>query len=241
MSRFIFGTSGFQYDHWKGTFYPETLPRSDWFSHYSGIFGAVEINNTFYGLPSEKTFDTWREQAPEGFTYALKFSRYGSHMKHLKDPEETIATFMEGARRLQECLGPVLVQLPPRWRPDPERLEAFLKAVPGEVRWVVELRNPHWLREDVLGILEKQGAALCIHDLLEFHPRKLTADWTYLRFHGPEKYSGSYPSKVLQGEAGWITAQLEGGTDVYAFFNNDEGGMAPRNARELANMVAPPS
>lgn len=237
MANFFCGTSGYQYDHWRGSFYPDDLPRGRWFGYYAGIFGCVEINNTFYGLPSVGTFRNWREEAPSDFLYALKFSRYGTHMKYLKDPAETIGAFLEGARELGPHLGPILVQLPPRWKPDPERLDAFLGEAPETFRWVLEFRNPLWLREDIFQILADHGAALCIHDLLEDHPRELTTSWTYLRFHGPEEYAGSYPSQVLQGEAGWITARLGEGRDVYVFFNNDQGGAAPRNARELANLV----
>ncbi len=241
--RFRCGTSGYQYDHWRGSFYPEELPRSSWFEHYASVFDTVEINNTFYGLPSPATFDRWRDEAPEGFLYALKFSRYGTHLKYLKDPEETIATFLEAAGGLDEALGPILVQLPPRWSPNLDRLRAFLDVAPGDLQWAVEFRNPDWLREETFGILRDHGAALCIHDLLEDHPRELTTDWTYLRFHGTSKsskYSGSYPSAVLQGEAGWMTARLLEGVDVFAFFNNDEGGYAPRNARELSGLVRQP-
>lgn len=240
MPRFVLGTSGFQYDHWRGDFYPEDLPRSQWFSHYSREFSAVEINNTFYGLPSEGSFERWREQAPEDFTYALKFSRFGSHMKYLKDPEDTQSNFLGRARRLDEHLGPILVQLPPGWSPDPGRLDRFLEEAATDVRWAVEVRNSGWLRDDIFRILDEHDAALCIHDLIDDHPRVLTSDWTYLRYHGPEKYSGSYPTEVLQGEAGWISARLQEGVDVFAFFNNDEDGMAPRNARELGAMVSEP-
>lgn len=232
------GTSGFQYDHWSGPFYPDHLSKKEWFGFYADRFGAVEINNTFYGLPSEETFREWRDRAPEGFSYALKFSRYGTHLKHLKDPEQTVPAFLEGAGLLEEHLGPVLVQLPPRWNPDPDRLEAFLNEAPPEIRWAVEVREESWLRDDVFEILGAHGAALCIHDLVEDHPREITSDWIYLRYHGPRKYAGSYDEKLLQGEAGWITARLHEGRDVYAFFNNDAEGNAPRNARELAEMVA---
>ncbi len=235
--RFRCGTSGFQYDHWRGPFYPEGLPRSAWFGHYAEHFDTVEINSTFYGLPSPETFTRWREEAPEGFLYTLKFSRYGTHMKYLKDPDETVSTFLEAARRLQETLGPILVQLPPRWGPNPDRLKAFLESVPPDIRWAVEFRNAHWLRDDVFQILRDRGAALCIHDLLDDHPRLVTADWTYLRFHGTRKYAGSYARKVLEGEAGWITARLLEGLDVFAYFNNDEEGNAPRDALELRRLV----
>jgi uncharacterized protein YecE (DUF72 family) len=236
--RFRCGTSGFQYDHWRGPFYPERLPRSSWFEHYSDRFDTVEINNTFYGLPSAETFVRWRDGAPPGFLFALKFSRYGTHMKYLKDPEDIVSTFVGPVRELRQALGPVLVQLPPRWGPDPERLRTFLEAVPPDIRWAVEFRDSEWLRDNVFRILRDHGAALCIHDLLEDHPRMITTDWTYLRFHGTERYSGSYPTNVLEGEAGWVAARLLEGLDVFAYFNNDQGGEAPRNALELSQLVA---
>lgn len=238
--RFRCGTSGFQYDHWRGSFYPEGLPRSAWFQHYASRFDAVEINSTFYGLPSHEAVRSWKEQAPRDFVFALKFSRYGSHLKHLEDAEDTVSNFLAPARELGGSLGPVLVQLPPRWKPNPRRLKAFLKRTPDDVRWTVEFRNRDWLVDEVFRILEDHGAALCIHDLLENHPRVLTTDWTYMRFHGPERYSGTYSSRVLQGEAGWVAARLQEGLHVFAFFNNDEGGHAPRDAAELMELVPQP-
>lgn len=122
MRRFChIGTSGYQYDHWEGPFYPKGLPKKQWFAHYAGIFDTVEINNTFYNLPSEKTFRSWRGAAPRGFLFVLKFSRYGTHMKKLKDPADSIGAFLDRARLLEDRLGPILVQLPPNWRADPER------------------------------------------------------------------------------------------------------------------------
>lgn len=234
---FRVGTSGFQYAHWQGVFYPPDLPRRAWFDHYARRFGAVEINNTFYGLPRGETFRRWREQAPEGFIYALKFSRYGTHRKRLSDPEQTLGRFLQRARRLEEHLGPILVQLPPRWHAHPARLEAFLDAAPGDVRWAVELRDASWLRADVFQVLRAHGASLCIHDLLEEHPLTITADWLYLRYHGPVRYAGSYAPAALDGEARWIREHLDRGRDVFAFFNNDAEGNAVRNALQLEERV----
>ena len=135
------GTSGYHYDHWKGVFYPEDLPKTEWFSYYARQFDTVEINNTFYRLPEATTFEAWRRQAPKGFCYALKFSRYGSHIVRLKKPRDTIGKFLKRADRLGEFLGPILVQLPPNWKADPERLAAFLKAAPNDYRWAVEFRD----------------------------------------------------------------------------------------------------
>lgn len=226
------GTSGYQYKHWRGNFYPEKLRKKDWFAHYTGHFDTVEVNNTFYRLPEPETFEQWQEQAPKGFEYALKYSRYGSHMKRLKDPHQSLDTFMDCANRLGQHLGPVLVQLPPRWKANPERLDQFLTEAPSDIRWVVELRDEDWLRDEVFDVLRHHGAALCLHDMLPDHPREITADWTYLRFHG-DQYSGSYSGQFLDRQAREINDMLSRGLDVYAFFNNDEDGHAPNNAQEL--------
>ena len=234
--QFRVGTSGYQYDHWKRVFYPEELPKRDWFAHYAKHFDSVEINNTFYGLPSAETFDAWRKQAPAGFCYTLKFSRFGSHLKRLKDPDSTIETFLKAARRLRKFLGPILVQLPPNWNVDADRLQDFVKAAPRSVRWAFEFRDPSWLCEDVFKILERRNAALCIHDMIDDHPRRITANWIYLRFHG-DRYHGSYSRQALGAQARWIKQQLGDGKDVFAYFNNDTEGHAPRNAAELKQHV----
>jgi uncharacterized protein YecE (DUF72 family) len=230
------GTSGYQYKHWKGLFYPSDLPQKQWFAFYARHFDTVEINNTFYGLPAADTFAAWRRQAPPGFLYALKFSRYGSHLKRLKDARATITTFLGRARRLKKFLGPILVQLPPNFRADPERLAGFLKAAPRSIRWAVEFRDVSWLNEEVFSLLQKHNAALCIHDMIKDHPRRITADWTYLRFHG-QRYSGSYTPEQLRAEAQWIKQQLADGKDLYAYFNNDAQGHAVTNAADLRRYV----
>jgi len=234
---FRIGTSGYQYDHWRGVFYPEKLSRRAWFAYYAQHFDTVEINNTFYGLPAAETFDRWRKQAPESFCYALKFSRYGSHIKRLKEPRATIKTFLQRARRLKETIGPILVQLPPRWNVDSARLSGFLSAAPPSIRWAVELRDPSWLCPEVFAILAHHKAALCIHDMIQDHPRLLTADWTYLRFHGTD-YAGSYSSLQLREQARWIKRRLSEGVDVFAYFNNDAQGYAVSNAADLRRYVA---
>ncbi len=230
------GTSGYQYDHWKGTFYPEDLPKKDWFHHYADRFDTVEINNTFYNLPSKDTFDKWRETAPEGFLYSVKFSRYGSHIKKLKDPDEPIQRFIELAQRLGDTLGPILVQLPGNWHANPERLATFLETAPSNYRWALEFRDESWLCDDIYSILEEHQAALCINDMLDDHPERMTTDWTYLRFHG-DHYQGSYSEDYLRAQADKIGQWLDEGRDVYAYFNNDEDGHAAHNALELRGML----
>jgi uncharacterized protein YecE (DUF72 family) len=230
------GTSGYQYRHWRGSFYPGHLPVDRWFAYYAARFDTVEIDATFYGLPEAGVFDAWREQAPPGFRYALKYSRYATHWKHLASPEEALERFLERAERLRARLGPILVQLPPRWHADAARLDAFLRAAPRRHRYAVELRDASWLCEQVYAVLRRRGAALVIHDLLERHPDLLTADFAYLRFHG-HRYGGSYPHQALAAQARRIRRWLRTGRDVYVYFNNDRGGHAPRNAADLRRYV----
>jgi uncharacterized protein YecE (DUF72 family) len=231
------GTSGFHYPHWRGVFYPSELPAAEWLAFYSGRFDTVEINNTFYRLPAAETFEAWRREVPEGFCFALKFSRFGSHLKRLKEPQESIGHFLGRARLLGPALGPILVQLPPRWSADPARLEAFLDAAPADLRWAFEFRDPSWLREELYGILARHGAALCLHDLIARNPRRATAGWVYLRYHGL-RYPGGYSPQKLAAEAARIRCFLADGRDVYAYFNNDAGGYAVSNAADLLRYCA---
>jgi uncharacterized protein YecE (DUF72 family) len=230
------GTSGYQYDHWKGVFYPSNLPKKRWFAYYAAHFDTVEINNTFYRLPQGHTFTAWREQAPPGFCYALKFSRYASHLKRLKEPQEPIARFLERATQLQEFLGPILVQLPPRWNVDVKRLADFLNAAPDTYRWAIEFRDPRWLCEAIYTLLRRHNAALCIHDLIPGHPHQVTADWVYLRFHGVS-HGGNYPPQMLGALAREIAAYLVDSLDVFAYFNNDVHGYAVHNAMALRRYI----
>jgi uncharacterized protein YecE (DUF72 family) len=226
------GTSGYQYDHWKGLFYPPTLPKRDWFGYYAREFDTVEINNTFYRLPDARTFEAWAAEAPVGFLHALKFSRYGTHVKRLREPEEPIRRFLERAETLGALLGPILVQLPPHWRVNPARLAGFLEAAPRKQRWAVEFRDPSWLTKEILALLETHNAALCIHDMIPDHPRRITADWVYLRFHG-QHYGGTYSHQYLSAQARRMAGYRAQGLDVFAYFNNDVGAHAVRNAADL--------
>jgi uncharacterized protein YecE (DUF72 family) len=230
------GTSGYQYDHWKGIFYPRDIPKSRWFGHYARHFDTVEINNTFYNLPKPKTFDDWREAAPENFCYVLKYSRFGTHIKRLKDPDDHVNKFLEAATHLRGKLGPILVQLPPKWNPDLERLSDFLKVTPRKYRWAVEFRDKKWLCDEAYGILRKHNVALCVHDLIENHPREVTANWMYLRYHGVN-YAGCYSPQALSAEARRIRDYLADGLDVFAYFNNDAEGYAVQNAMDLRRYV----
>lgn len=230
------GTSGFQYDHWRGVLYPDDLPKTRWFDDYARHFDTVEINNTFYNLPAADTFRRWARKTPEGFCYALKFSRYGSHLKCLKDPESTTRKFMERAALLGNHLGPILVQLKPNWGRDTERLRHFLEAAAPGQRWTVEFRDPSWLCDEVFDVLREHEAALCIHDMVPDHPSEVTATWVYLRFHG-DHYTGSYSRQYLTARASDIAEHVHQGRDVYAYFNNDAHGHAVLNAQTLRRYV----
>lgn len=230
------GTSGYQYPHWRGCFYPRELPQKDWFGFYASRFGTVEINNTFYHLPDAKTWTEWNRRAPDGFCYAVKLNRYITHLKRLKDAKAPLERFIKRARRLDEHLGPILAQLPPHWGVNPKRLAEFLEATSSKCRWCVEFRDPSWLTPHVYELLRQHEVALCLHDRIEDHPRVLTASWTYLRFHG-DRYHGTYSSQKLTAVAGWVREQAAEGMDVYAYFNNDAEGYAVRNAADLIRYV----
>ncbi|MBX3286364.1 MAG: DUF72 domain-containing protein [Acidimicrobiales bacterium] len=231
------GCSGWSYADWRGRAYPADAAPRTWFARYAERFDTVELNTTFYRLPAPTTVAAWREQAPPGFTYAVKLGRFGSHRKKLLDPEPWLANHLDRVRRLGPSLGPNLVQLPPRWRRDVGRLDDFLAAAPRSIRWAVELRDASWLHADTYRVLERHGAALCIHDLLPDHPFERTADWTYLRFHGPDAlhhpYAGAYTGRRLRRPAERLQAWLGQGADVYAYFNNDQGAHAWDDAHWL--------
>jgi uncharacterized protein YecE (DUF72 family) len=233
------GCSGWQYKHWKGDFYPEALPSPRWFQHYASVFDTVELNNSFYRLPQKQTMRSWRLQAPMGFLYAVKASRYLTHMRKLKDPADPLALLFDRARDLGAHLGPVLYQLPPRWKPDLIRLQEFLHAIPRDVRQTIEFRDAAWYTDRTFELLAQHGVALCLHDMTgSATPRMVVGPFVYVRFHGASaRYSGSYSEGQLDDWAEWLDRQIAGGLDVYAYFNNDVGGHAPRNALTLRNAL----
>jgi uncharacterized protein YecE (DUF72 family) len=235
------GCSGWSYRDWRGVVYPSELPARSWFAWYGEQFDTVELNNTFYRLPPPRTVELWAAQAPPGFLYAVKLGAFGSHRMKLRDPERWLANHLDRVDRLGPALGPNLVQLPPRWRRDVGRLDDFLAQAPSHIRWAVELREPSWLHDDVYATLEKHGAALCLHDLLEGLPWERTTDWTYVRFHGPDAiahpYRGRYTGRRLRPVADRLARWLDEGCDVFAYFNNDYEGNAVRDARWLRSAL----
>jgi uncharacterized protein YecE (DUF72 family) len=233
------GTSGWHYDHWRGSFYPEDIPKTEFLTFYAEHFHTVEINNSFYQLPNKKTLSKWAESSPRDFIFTAKASRYLTHMKKLKDPDEPLATFFDAVRVLGNKLGPVIFQLPPRWHFNPERLNAFLEALPSEYRYAFEFRDPSWFDERAYEALRKHGAAFCVYELAgRMSPKRITADFIYIRLHGPgDAYQGQYDSSTLAGWAGAFATWAAQGKEIFCYFDNDEAGYAAQDARSLQQMV----
>ena len=234
------GTSGFHYKHWIGRYYPADIQPGKMLAHYLRDFDTVELNNTFYQLPNESSFDTWRESTPRNFLFAVKGSRFITHMIKLKDAQRGLGNFLPRAERLRTKLGPILWQLPPGWKVNVERLEEFLSLLPREHRYAFELRNPTWMTDEVLETLRRYNAAFCIYELAGYHsPIELTADFTYIRLHGPTqfKYQGSYSDAQLAAWAERIKAWSRKLKAIYVYFDNDDRAYAVENALALKKMV----
>jgi uncharacterized protein YecE (DUF72 family) len=233
------GCSGWQYKHWRGDFYPVDVAATRWFEYYAARFDTVEINNSFYRLPEAETFARWRERAPGRFLFAVKASRFLTHMKKLKDPEEPLERLFTRMRSLGRRLGPVLYQLPPGFKLDLGRLEHFLHALPGDARHVIEFRDPSWYADTVSVLLERHRVARCLHDMQgSATGRERVGPFLYVRYHGASgTYSGGYPADRLARWAEWLQAEREAGVDVFAYFNNDVGGHAPRDAVTLRQLL----
>jgi len=235
------GASGWHYRHWRGPFYPQHCSTACMLDFYSRHFDTVEINNSFYRLPEPETFDLWRKQTPPGFQFAVKASRFITHNKKLADPDSALESFLPRAARLREKLGPILFQLPPKWNVNVPRLEQFLAALPKGNRWryAFEFRNPTWLATEVYAVLRRYGAAFCIFDLAGFQtPLELSAEWSYVRLHGPGgKYQGSYSNVQLRLWAKRLRAWARKLKTVYIYFDNDQAGYAAQNAQQLRKLL----
>ena len=232
------GTSGWVYRHWQGLFYPANLPQKQWFAYYARSFDTVEINSTFYHLHNASVFEHWQQQAPDGFLYSIKASRIITHNQRLEGCQDTLETFLSRASLLGETLGPVLFQLPPSFSLDLSRFESFLALLPQGFSYAMEFRNPTWLTEEVFALLERFGVALCIHDMPPLQvPLRITAKFIYLRFHGDVDHAGDYPLETLAAWVERIQTWQRNGLAVFAYFNNDTGGMAVRNAHTLKQLL----
>lgn len=237
MGRVLVGTSGFVYAHWRGVLYPEGLPQRRWLAHYAAEFPTVELNATFYRLPRPEAVRRWRAETPADFVFAAKGSRFLTHMKRLLDAAQGLERYFAPVSLLRHKLAVVLWQLPPRWRADPERLEAFLGALPRGCRHAVEFRDESWYDEAVCAVLDRHGAAFCEHDLVTRRPPRATGGFRYLRFHGHTgKYRGRYGAEALAPFARDLTRWSRRG-DAFVYFNNDVGGHAVHDARDLLAML----
>jgi uncharacterized protein YecE (DUF72 family) len=230
------GTSGWQYADWRDRFYPPGVAQRRWLPFFSERFPCVEVNNTFYMLPKEETFDRWRQESAPGFVFAVKASRYITHIRRLRDAEEPVRRFWSHAHRLGPKLGPVLFQLPPNLKAEPERLEAFLRVLPPAMRAAFEFRHPSWATEEVSELLDRAGAALVLADRPGARvPPVVTGGWTYLRFHQGSNTGPGYSRAKLRRYADRL-ASMEG-RDGWVFFNNDPGGAAVRDAITLTELL----
>lgn len=237
------GTSGWHYKHWVGRFYPEGTKESELLAYYLKFFKTVELNNSFYRLPSPQTFKNWKRSVPGDFVFAVKGSRFITHMKKLNVERQSISIFFQSVKQLKEKLGPILFQLPPKWNINEQRLAGFLRILPRNHRYAFEFRNQTWYSENVYELLRKYNCSFCIYEL-EHHvsPLITTADFVYVRLHGPAgKYAGSYTNAELKKWTKRCQQWQKQRKDVYVYFDNDQSGYAAFNAKTLQKLLSKPT
>ncbi len=238
-SRYYIGTSGWHYDHWRILYYPEKLAKPKWLKFYAQQFNTVEINNSFYHLPSENAFTTWRESTPEHFVFSVKVSRFITHIKRLRNLGSAMENFLSRACLLQDKLGPLLYQLPPNMKRNDEVLENYISSLPRKYQHVIEFRHESWLNDTVFQTLERYNIGLCVFDMPDMNcPFIATSDFAYIRLHGSRRlYSSCYfDEELLQ----WAQRIIRLGKDVktvYIYFNNDAEAFAIKNALTLINYL----
>ena len=232
---YYIGTSGWHYDHWQDRFYPKTLTKAKWLEFYASHFTTVELNNSFYRLPSETAFTTWHDSSPANFTFAVKVSRFITHIKRLKNSEEAVDNFISRAKILAEKLGPLLYQLPPNMHRNDEILESFLSTLPQGMKHVFEFRHQSWLEDKVFEILHKHNIGFCVFDMPSVScPLVATADFAYIRFHGSTGlYFSCYSDEELADWAKRLANLARNLEAIYIYFNNDAEAFAVRNAITL--------
>jgi uncharacterized protein YecE (DUF72 family) len=235
------GTSGWHYKHWVGAFYPARTPGSKMLAYYCDKFDTVELNNSFYHLPKKNSLESWRESTPAQFCFAAKGSRVLTHMKKLKDPEQGLKKFLDCIETLGQKLGPILFQLPPNWELDSERLRTFVSFLPKEHRYAFEFRNATWSVPETYGFLQQHNIAYCAFHLAGIHsPIEVTADFAYVRLHGPGgRYQGNYSAQALREWAKRIRKWQRELKAIYLYFDNDQAGYAAQNALTLRQLVRP--
>jgi len=231
------GTSGWQYRDWRGRLYPKELPQRAWLSAYASTFPTVEVNNSFYQLPKEETFDRWAEQTPPGFLFTVKARRYITHIRRLREAKEPVDLFWSRATRLGPKLGPVLFQLPPNFKADPGLLRDFVAVLPKRIRPAFEFRDDSWRSDEVLELLDGAGAAWVLADRPGWRvPHIVTGNWSYVRFHQGRRVHPGYPASKLRRWADRIAS--EPAKDTFVYFNNDQLGAAPDDASTLIRILA---
>ncbi|MEZ4293485.1 MAG: DUF72 domain-containing protein [Polyangiaceae bacterium] len=229
------GTSGWQYASWKGTFYPPRLPQREWLSYYGTAFPIVEVNNSFYRMPEGSTFERWREATPPDFVFAVKANRLITHLHRLRGTQGALSRFWSRAQGLKKKLGPVLFQLPPSFKVDVPRLADFLATLPVPIRAAFELRHPSWVRDDVLDLLDRAGAAWVLADRAGARvPTLVTGGWCYVRFHQGQAQKPGYTHKKL---ARWADRLAGLDVETFAFFNNDMEVAAPADALTFTELL----
>jgi len=235
MLQYYIGTSGWHYDHWRHRFYPEKLTKADWLEFYASHFTTVELNNSFYRLPSEAAFANWYDSSPANFTFAVKVSRFITHIKRLRDTNEAVEKFVTRAKLLGGKLGPLLYQLPPNMHRNDEVLESFLSILPRGMKHVFEFRHQSWLEEKVFEILHNYNIGLCVFDMPGMScPLVATADFAYIRFHGSTGlYFSCYSDEELADWSKRLASLAANLKAIYIYFNNDAEAFAVRNAITL--------
>ncbi len=239
MATYYIGTSGWHYQQWSGIFYPQTMPVSQWLQYYSRSFNSVEINSSFYHLPTEKTILNWHSSVPDGFRYSVKVSRYITHIKKLSGSLDAIANFTDRVNHLAQRLGILLFQLPPGMRRNDEKLESLLMQLSPRYKYVFEFRNRTWMDDDIFALLSKYNIGFCIYDLPGYtSPTIQTSDFIYIRFHGSNGlYSSCYSDSELAKWAKNIKGISRNASSIYIYFNNDFEAYAVQNAIKLRQLL----
>lgn len=242
MARHWVGTSGWSYANWRNAFYPRGLKQSDWIGFYGERLSSVELNASFYRLPSQSMLEGWTAKTPKRFLFAVKAWRAITHYRRLAECDDLLERFLDAIRPLGAKCGPVLFQTPPDLTRDLALLDSFLALLPKRKRrYAFEFRDPSWRCDAVYERLAARNAAFCVYELGRAHsPRVATADFVYLRLHGPRtRYRGNYSEARLKGWARWLRGEMAEGRDVYAYFDNtDEADHAVRNAMRLDELLS---
>ncbi len=233
------GTSGYSYKNWSGDFYPKDLKKSEWLQYYAKKFSTVEINNTFYNLPKKETFKNWANKTPQNFLFAIKASRYITHMKKLKDCKEPIEKLLDASSGLGSKLGPILFQLPGNLKKNTKKLKKFISMLHSDKLYAFEFRDESWFDDDVYKILDDSGCAIIISSSPKFpYHEKVVGNFCYIRLHGRKKlYSSSYSGNELKKFASIAKKCRKDGLKSFIYFNNDAKGHAFRNALAIKDFV----